>query len=304
MLTNIYVIDYVLKDIEGAKDRLDRIFGTEPLWIHPDMTPGQSITAMYYQLPGNGEMSHALGFFQEGGDSIRVPEDRAFLVGIMCDDLAATAEELRARGLNFVHAEPRRYAVGESNTLGTLHGLEVFIACHVPGGDQKAREIMFTRDGSSDFGDETQGGLFLGISGIDLAVTDLDEAVATFRKVFGSEPADTTARTGEPGIRSAHFRAPGNGQGLREVGLFATTTSSTPGSLAKRLPGIIERRGEGIFRLDCLVTDVAAMQARLATRGIHLPDGSMPYLEDVNGTDLRFVADAQSAQSDPGKNHD
>lgn len=292
MLTNIYVIDYVLKDIEGAKDRLDRIFGTEPLWIHPDMTPGQSITAMYYQLPGNGEMSHALGFFQEGGDSIRVPEDRVFLIGIMCDDLAATAKEMSGRGLNFIHAEPQRYAVGESNTLGTFHGLELFIACHVPGGDQKAREIMFTRSGSSDFGDETQGGLFRGISGIDLAVIDLDAAIATFRRVFGSEPADTTARTGEPGIRSAHFKAPGNGQGIREVGLFATTDADKPGALAKRLPGIIERRGEGVFRLDFLVTDLDAIRARLAARGIHLPDGPMPALHDVNGADLRFVADA------------
>lgn len=289
LLTNIYVIDYVLKDIEGAKDRLDRIFGTEPLWIHPDMTPGQAITAMYYQLPGNGEMSHALGLFQEGGDSIRVREDRVFLIGIMCDDLAATAEEFAERGLHFVHAEPQRYAVGESNTLGTLHGLEVFVARHVPGGDKKAREIMFTRSGSSDFGDETQGGLFVGISGIDLAVNDLDAAIATFRKVFGTEPTDTTARTGEPGIRSAHFQAPGNGQGIREVGLFATADAATPGALAQRLPGILERRGEGVFRLDCLVTDLDAMRAKLAARGIELPEGPMPALEDINGADLRFV---------------
>ncbi len=29
MLTNLYVIDYVLKDLDGSKDKLDRIFGTE-----------------------------------------------------------------------------------------------------------------------------------------------------------------------------------------------------------------------------------------------------------------------------------
>ena len=297
MLTNIYVIDYVLKDLEGAKGRFDAIFGTEPIWIHPDMTPGQSITAMYYQLPGNGEMSHALGLFQEGGDSIRVPEDRIFLIGIMCDDLPATMAEIRSRGLEFVHPEPQTYAVGESNTLGTLHGLEIFIARHVPGGDKKAREMMFTRDGSSDYGDETQGGLFRGIGGIDLVVADLEAARETYAKVFDTEAVDTTARSAEPGLRSVHFRAPGNGQGIREVGLYALAEGEDRGRLAERLAAIIERRGEGVFRLDMLMSDVEAARALLAGRGIELPAGPSPVLEDINGADLRIVADAPPVRS-------
>ncbi len=297
MLTNIYVIDYVLKDLEGAKDRLDRIFGTEPLWIHPDMTPGQSITAMYYQLPGNGEMSHALGLFQEGGDSIRVPEDRIFLIGVMCDDLPATMAEIRGRGLEFVHPEPQTYAVGESNTLGTLHGLEVFIARHVPGGDKKAREMMFTRDGSSDFGDETQGGLFRGIGGMDLIVADLEAARETYAKVFGTDAVDTTARSAEPGLRSVHFKAPGDGRGIREVGLYSLADGETRGRLAERLASIIATRGEGVFRLDMLMSDLDTARALLAGRGIDLPAGPSPILEDINGADLRFVADAAPARS-------
>ncbi len=288
MLTNIYVIDYILKDLDGAKDRLDRIFGTEPLWIHPDMTPGQSITATYYQIPGNGEMSHALGFFQEGGDSVRTDHDRIFLIGIMCDDIDVTMEEISARGLKFVHDEPQRYAVGESNTLGVLHGLEIFIARHIPGGDLKAREMMFTKDGSSDFGDETQGGLFLGFSGIDLIVEDLDAAIRTYSAVFGTGPTDTTDQTGEPGVRSVHFRAPGNGRGVRTFGLFGLDSPEATGRFGSRLSEILATRGEGVFRLDCLVTDLAKMRATLAGRGIALPEQEA-VLEDVNGTDLRFV---------------
>ncbi|WP_336951197.1 hypothetical protein [Sphingobium aromaticivastans] len=291
MLTNIYVIDYVLKDLNGAKDRLDRIFGTEPLWIHPDMMPGQSITAIYYQIPGNGEMSHALGLFQEGGDSIRVERDRIFLIGVMCDDLDRTMQDISARGLKFVHDEPQHYAVGSSNTLGTLHGLEIFIARHVPGGDRKAREMMFTKDGSSDFGDESQGGLFLGFSGIDLAVTDLEAATATYRAVFGTEPTDTTARTAEPGVRSVHFKAPGDGRGVREFGLFAADGSGASGRLAGRISRYLESRGEGVFRLDFLVTDLDAMRAALAARDIHLPEQGDATLEDINGADIRFVSD-------------
>lgn len=291
MLTNIYVIDYVLKDLDGAKDRLDRIFGTEPLWIHPDMTPGRSITAMYYQIPGNGEMSHALGLFQEGGDSIRVDSDKIFLIGIMCDDIVQTMEEISGRGLSFVNPEPEHYAVGSSNTLGTLHGLEIFIAQHVPGGDRKAREMMFTKDGSSDFGDDTQGGLFKGVFGIDLAVTDLDAATATYRAVFGTEAVDTTVRSGAAGVRSVHFAAPGNGRGMREFGLFALDGSGTKSALSDRISRHLEACGEGVFRLDYLVTDMEAMRETLARRGIALPSEGELCLEDINGADIRFVAD-------------
>jgi catechol 2,3-dioxygenase-like lactoylglutathione lyase family enzyme len=243
---------------------------------------------MYYQIPGNGEMSHALGFFQEGGDSVRTEQDRVFLTGVMCDDLEKTMADISGRGLKFVHDEPQRYAVGSSNTLGTLHGLEIFIAKHVPGGDRKAREMMFTKDGSSDFGDDTQGSLFLGISGIDLAVADLDAAIATYSAVFGTAPANTTARTDEAGVCSAHFPAPGNGRGVREFGLFAVDPTQAPGRFAQRLADVVKSRGEGVFRLDCLVTDLDAIRATLAARGIELPGDAV--LEDINGADLRFIA--------------
>lgn len=292
MLTNIYVIDYVLKDLDGSKDRLDGIFGTEPLWIHPDMAPGQAITAMYYQIPGNGEMMHALGLFQEGGDSIRVAHDRLFLIGIMCDDMDRTMAEMSERGLTFVHAEPQRYAVGESNSLGTLHGVEIFIARHIPGGDKVAREMMFTKDGSSDFGDETQGGLFKGISGLDFAISDLDAALSTFRAVFGTAPVETTLRTAEPGVRSFHFLAPGGGKGLREIGFFAVDDTTPRSQLGQRIAAFLEKHGEGIFRMDLMVSDVDAMRTLLASRGIELPRNGEPTLSDIHGTDLRYVTDA------------
>ena len=293
MLTNIYVIDYVLKDLDGGKNRLDRIFGTEPLWLHPDMTPGRENRAMYYQLPGNGEMSHALGMFQEGGDGGYVDNDRLFLIGIMCDDIHKTMEEMSSRGLQWVHDAPDTYAVGESNTLGRLHGVEIFVARHIPGGDKVARQMMFTKEGSSDFGDETQGGVFLGIGSLDFAVTDLSAAIDTYSRVFGYPPVDTTARTAAPGVRSANFAAPGNengtGRGLREVGFFAVD-DRTASPFADRLASWLDRQGEGIFRMDMLVTDLAAMRAQLAARGIKLPDGDAPVLPDIHGTDLRYVA--------------
>lgn len=292
MLTNIYVIDYVLKNLDGDKEQLDRIFGTEPLWIHPDMTPGQSIVATYYQLPGNGEMMHALGMFQEGGDSIRVEHDRLFLIGIMCDDIDKTMTEISGRGLKFVHDEPKRYAVGESNTLGTLNGVEIFIARHIPDGDKIGREMMFTKDGSSNFGDETQGGLFQGVSGLDFAVVDLNGALDTFRAVFGVEPAETTAQTAAAGVKSWHFPAPGGGKGLRDVGFFSLDNSGAKSPLADRIAAFLARHGDGIFRMNLLVANLPAMRALLASRDIHLPQHE-PVLADICGTDLRYVTNAQ-----------
>lgn len=297
MLTNIYVIDYVLKDLDGSKDRLDRIFGTEPLWLHPDMSPGRENRAMYYQLPGNGEMSHAMGMFQEGGDGGYVDHDRLFLIGVMCDDIYKTMSEMSSRGLKWMHEAPAVYAVGESNSLGKLHGVEIFVARHIPGGDKVARQMMFTKDGSSDFGDETQGGVFLGVGGLDYAVKDLDAALETYSRVFDFPPRDTTARTGAPGVRSAHFAAPGNeggaGKGLREVGFF-TADDRDASPLAKRIAAWLDRQGEGIFRLDMLVTDLDAMRTQLAARGISLPEGDDPTILDVHGTDLRFVVAARN----------
>jgi len=290
MLTNLYVIDYVLKDLDGSKDKLDRIFGTEPLWIHPDMTPGQKIVATYYQLPGNGEMMHALGMFQEGGDSIRVQHDRLFLIGIMCDDIEKTMAELSARGLKWGHEQPHRYAVGESNTLGTLNGVEIFVARHIPGGDKIGREMMFTKDGSSDFGDETQGGLFKGVWSLDFAVADLDGALKTFSAVFGVQPTETTARTGAAGVKSWHFPAPGDGKGLREIGFFALDGGKAESPLASRIRSFLAKHGDGIFRMNLLVTDIAAMRALLSSRGIDLPEGE-PTLTDICGTDLHYVTE-------------
>jgi predicted enzyme related to lactoylglutathione lyase len=290
MLTNIYVIDYILKDLDGSKDRLDRIFGTEPLWLHPDMMPGQTIEAMYYQSPGNGEMTHAIGFFQQGANTLAVTRDRLWLIGIMCHDIEKTMCEIAARGLNWVHPEPQGYAVGRNNSLGILHGLEIFVAEHVPGGDKKAREMMFTKDGTSDFGDDTQGGLFLGFSGIDLVVEDFEAAMATYMSVFGVAPQDTTRRTNAAGVRSAHFPAPGNGRGMREIGLFAADGSGADSPLARRLAQALTRDGEGVFRLDLRVTDVGAIRALLESRGLVF-EGEDTVLADVHGADIRYVAD-------------
>jgi len=234
---------------------------------------------------------HALVMFQECWDSIRVSHDRLFLIGIMCDDIDKTMTEISGRGLTFVHDEPRRYAVGESNTLGTLNGVEIFIARHIPGGDKIGREMMFTKDGSSNFGDETQGGLFKGVTGLDFAVADLDAALDTFRAVFGVEPADTTTRTGAAGVRSWHFPAPGEGKGLRDVGFFSLDGSGETSPLADRIAAFLAKHGDGIFRMNLLVTDLAAMRALLASRGIVLPQDAV--LVDICGTDLRYVADGQ-----------
>lgn len=52
--------------------------------------------------------------------------------------------------------------------------------------------------------------------------------------------------------------------------------------------------GEGVFRLDFLVTGIDAMRDILAGRDIFLPESCV--LEDVNGADIRFVTSPTQVQ--------
>ena len=156
MLTNIYVVDYIVRDIEAAKATFDPIFGTEPLWFNPAMAPGRTLNAMYYQMPGNGAGAHAIGIFDHSGDAPEAEHDGVILLGILCDNIEATVAEIEGRGLKFLYDKPQRYAVGRNNILGPLNGVSFSIAQHDEGGYAKAQSMMVTRGGSHDFGDPSQ----------------------------------------------------------------------------------------------------------------------------------------------------
>lgn len=302
MLTNIYVVDYIVRDLEAAKDNFDRIFATDPLCFNPEMAPGAQLNAIYYQMPGEGAGVHAVGIFDHSGDAPDAAHDGVTLLGILCDDLDTTITEIEGRGLQFHFDQPNRYAVGRNNLLGPLNGVTFAIAQHDPSGYWKAQSMMKTRAGSHDFGDPTQSGLLDRLYVIDIVVRDLNEATANYRALLGVEPIDTSGVSNNPDYRSIHFPAPGDGRGIHSIGLFQPISDTPQTEGGKRLKQHLDTRGEGVFLIGFLVDDIGKAQVILEGRGLKfrhaVPQvyamGRGNTIPNVFGTDLWF------AQHNPG----
>ena len=273
MLTSIYVVDYILHDLESAKPVYDRIFATEPLWINPDMAPGAEVDAMYYQMPGPVGHVTTLGFFGETKD-VRVEREGAKLLGIQCRDLEATTAEMRRRGVRFTTDEPQTYAVGRNITTVAYGGVSFSISEHEPGGHEKARKMMFTRAGDHDYGDASQSGVLDRVHIIHWAVEDLDGAVNDIAAVLGAEPI-TRSHSAKEGLDIAYFAAPGDGFGVQYLVLVSPATSISAESEGQRVRSFLEQHGEGIYLIGFLVSDLARMQASLHSRGVQTSDAHM-----------------------------
>jgi len=114
-----------------------------------------------------------------------------------------------------------------------------------------------------------------GIHHVGVAVADLDEAVATWGRLFGArlEVRETVA---DQGVETALLRV-GDGR----VELLASLEADTP------VGRFLERRGPGMHHLAFEVDDVAAELVRLAADGAELIDEHpRPGLE---GRDVAFL---------------
>ncbi len=99
-----------------------------------------------------------------------------------------------------------------------------------------------------------------GIHHLGVAVVDLDEAVETWRRLFGArlEHRETVS---EQGIEAALMRV---GEGRIE--LLASLDADTP------VGRFLERRGPGMHHVAFEVDDLASELARLAAEGTELID--------------------------------
>jgi methylmalonyl-CoA/ethylmalonyl-CoA epimerase len=95
---------------------------------------------------------------------------------------------------------------------------------------------------------------------LGVAVDDLDEAVATYRRLFGAEVEhrDTVA---DQGVEAASLRL-----GAGRVELLAALGDDTP------VGKFLADRGPGMHHVAYEVTDVAAELGRLADEGVELID--------------------------------
>jgi methylmalonyl-CoA/ethylmalonyl-CoA epimerase len=95
---------------------------------------------------------------------------------------------------------------------------------------------------------------------VAFAVEDLDEAVETYRTLFGAE-VELRDRLEDQGVEAAYLRL-GDGR----VELVAALGEDTP------VGRFLERRGPGMHHVGFEVADVAAAVAELSARGANVID--------------------------------
>jgi methylmalonyl-CoA epimerase len=97
---------------------------------------------------------------------------------------------------------------------------------------------------------------------LGVAVADLDEAVATYGRLFGAE-VEHRATVPDQGVEAASLRV-----GSSRVELLAATGEDTP------VGRFLSKRGPGMHHVAYEVDDVSAELARLASEGAELIDAS------------------------------
>jgi methylmalonyl-CoA/ethylmalonyl-CoA epimerase len=114
-----------------------------------------------------------------------------------------------------------------------------------------------------------------GIHHLGVAVTDLDEAVELYRRLFGAE-LELRETLDEQGVETALMRV-GDGR----IELLASLEPDTP------VGKFLERRGPGMHHVAFEVDDVAGELDALAAQGAELID-RIPR-PGLNGLQIAFV---------------
>jgi methylmalonyl-CoA/ethylmalonyl-CoA epimerase len=116
---------------------------------------------------------------------------------------------------------------------------------------------------------------YRGVHHLGFAVTDLDEAVSTYGRLFGATLEHRDA-VGDQGVEAASVLV-----GDSRVELLAPTGEDTP------VGRFLANRGPGMHHVAYEVADVAAELARLADAGVELIDEAPRH--GLFGLEVAFV---------------
>jgi methylmalonyl-CoA/ethylmalonyl-CoA epimerase len=114
-----------------------------------------------------------------------------------------------------------------------------------------------------------------GIHHLGVAVEDLDEAVETYRRLFGAE-VERRETVEAQGVEAAAMRV-----GESRVELLASLGEETP------VGKFLANRGPGMHHVAYEVSDLERELAQLAEQGVHLID-ERPH-EGLFGLEVAFV---------------
>lgn len=147
MLKSVYVIDIVVRDLDRAVEFFRTVLGVDPVDTSDIGADQSELRAAHFPAPGPGkEGIHSIGLFALTTDDPQTASGRhvkdflnthgegVSLIGFQVDDIDATQQELEAKGLSFLNAEPVSYQMGRGNELERSFGTGIWFAQHNPDG--------------------------------------------------------------------------------------------------------------------------------------------------------------------------
>ena len=121
--------------------------------------------------------------------------------------------------------------------------------------------------------------MFKQIHEISVAVSDLAQAVESFRGKLGLEPSEVQSDPRPPvQSRFARFRV-----GDACITLMESTTSGSP------IDRFLQRRGEGIFSISVRVEDIEKATSRLRANGVEIVLDKPIVRENYRGFDKTYA---------------
>lgn len=150
MLKHVYVIDFIVRDLDAAVDYFRKVLGTEPVDTTGVGGDVDEFRMAHFPAPGARKDSmHSIGLFQLTTDTPVTPSglrakhyldthgEGPMLVGFTVDDIDATEREMKSKGLGFEEPAPVQYQMGRGLNMPVRFGVGFWFAQHDEDGFEK-----------------------------------------------------------------------------------------------------------------------------------------------------------------------
>jgi catechol 2,3-dioxygenase-like lactoylglutathione lyase family enzyme len=300
VINRAYVVDVAVRDLDAAAATFSDLLGIEGVRMDPAMDPSGELDGVHFAVGG----INALGLMSYKGEPdpksrnyvsrfLARHGDGIYLVGFLVDDLEAHTAELASRGVELMLPKPAPYAAGWLNLLapGAANGVMIEFAQH-SGPEESA--LWKTRYDNAPNRRVKQAYV------VDVAVSDLASATATYANLFGMDGIPmATGMDASASTTGTHFPV----GGLYAYGLMAPG-STRNGDSAKRFGGYLDQHGgDGAALLGFLVDDIDRTQSELEARGVKFAYekplsyavGRLNITEPIHGVMLEFAQHDEDA---------
>jgi catechol 2,3-dioxygenase-like lactoylglutathione lyase family enzyme len=259
-----YVIDFAVRDMHAAADKLSKIFGIQGVRMSREQDPEGYLDGIHFPVGG----INALGLMTYlGKPEVGSPHaisnllasrgEGVWVLGHLVDDIYAHSKELVERGFPVPEPEPLPYADGHLIFTGEVHGTLFEFATHH---SDAVSEVWRKRHR------EASERRIERAYRIDVAVQDLEAATDTFTRFLDmeAEPAEPTALDPAGTLRGVRFPI----GGLDDMNLV-TPDGSPKGPVAEHVSSFLASQGEGSLLMGFEVKDLARAQREIEALGVN-----------------------------------